>query len=327
MHAHRTSLAGTRVLVTGGGGFIGAALVKRLVDKGAHVTALARRPGRLDPDATAYRFVSCDLRSVEQTRAVVNDTQPQVVFHLAAQPDGTEDVSRLQAMIGHNITAVGNLLEAVVDLPSLSLVYGDSLKVYGNGAVPFRSDQRLEPLSTYAVSKQAGWSMIDVYRRVHGLRAVGLRPSLVYGPNQTFNLFTYLITAVMSSSEEILLDGGAQTRDPLYIDDAVSAFVAAAEHISLVNGMNLPIGGNRETSVADIAAMAVRLLGGRQKIVVRPASVRPTEMLRSWCDNAEATALLGWAPQVDLEEGILRTARVLHPKHSFASRPMQHESA
>lgn len=304
-------LASLRVLVTGAGGFIGSALVRRLVELGAEVTAVARRPGRLDASATAYRFVPCDLRSLEQTRAAVARARPQVVFHLAAKPDGAEDTARMHSVIDHNIGALGNLLDSLVELPAVALVYGDSAKVYGNSGVPYRSDQRLEPMSTYAVSKQAGWGLIDVYRRVHGLQAVGLRPTLVYGPGQGFNLFSFLIAAIQSPRDEIALDGGTQTRDPVYIDDAVDAFIAAAERIGQANGMNLPIGGNRETSVADIAAMAVKLLGGKQTVLVRPTSVRPTETLRSWCDNAEAQAVLGWSPRTSLEQGIERTARAL----------------
>lgn len=296
-----------RVLITGAGGFIGAALVRRLTALGADITAVARRPGRLDPDAGAYRFVSCDLRSAEQIRAVVQTAQPQLVFHLAAHPDCTEDSKQTQAVIQHNVVGLSHLLDALLTLPAVSLIYGDSAKVYGNGAVPYRSNQTLEPLSTYAVSKESGWRLIDVYRRVHGLQAAGLRPTLVYGPGQSFNLFAYLINAVNSGREEISLDGGAQTRDPLYIDDVIEAFVTSAAHISRINGMNLPVGGNCEMSVADIARATVRLLGGRQKVMMRPTCVRPTETLRSWCDNTEAKALLDWSPCVSFEEGLLRT--------------------
>ncbi|WP_457424720.1 NAD-dependent epimerase/dehydratase family protein [Roseateles sp. P5_E7] len=315
-----------RVLITGAGGFIGAALVRRLTTLGAEITAVARRPGRLDADANAYRYVPCDLRSVEQIRAVVKEAQPQLVFHLAAHPDGAEDCEHTQSVIQHNIVGLSHLLDALLTLPAVSLIYGDSAKVYGNGAVPYRSDQALESLSSYAVSKETGWRLIDVYRRVHGLQAAGLRPTLVYGPGQGFNLFTYLINAVNSGREEIALDGGAQTRDPLFIDDVIDAFIAAASHVRHINGMNLPIGGNREMSVAEITHLTVRLLGGRQKVMVRPSSVRPTETMRSWCDNSEAKALLNWSPSVSFEEGLLRTAGLSQPAAQPAMLVAQREN-
>lgn len=310
-----------RALVTGGGGFIGAALVQALVARGAEVTAIARQPGRLDEHSRDYRFIACDLRSLPQTCAAIAQSRPQIIFFLAGQPDGPEEPDRLHLLIDHNISTVGNLLHAISDLPSVAMVYGDSAKVYGNAAVPHRSDQPLDPLSTYAVSKQAGWGLVDVYRRVHGLRAVGLRPTLVYGPGQGFNLLSYLIAAVLSDKKEIPLDGGMQTRDPLYIDDVINAFLLAAEHLPSIDGSILPIGGNREMTVADIAELTLRLLGGQQKVVIRPASLRPTEMRRSWCDNTEARHLMGWYPKIPFEEGILNTARALHPTHPFVAAP------
>lgn len=300
-----------RTLVTGAGGFIGATLVNRLVELGTDVVAVARRPGRLEASAPGYRFVACDLRSAEQVLVAVQAAQPQVVFHLAAHPDAKENGRQVQEAIQHNIVGLANLLDAMMTLPAVSLVYGDSAKVYGNGGVPYRSDQALEPLSSYGVSKAAGWHLIDLYRRVHGLQATGLRPTLVYGPGQGFNLFTFLINAVASATDEIPLDGGSQTRDPLYIDDMVEALIAVSRNIRQLNGMNLPIGGNHEMSVEEIARTTVRLLGGKQRVVVRPGNVRPTETMRSWCDNREATALLGWSPRMSFEAGILETARHL----------------
>ena len=310
-HTNNTTSNRLRALVTGAGGFIGTALVHRLASLGMDVVAVSRRPGRLDPSSGAYRFFSCDLRSPEQVSSVVAQTQPQVVYHLAAHADASESGKQVQACIQHNIVGLANLLDAIMALPAVSLVYGDSAKVYGNGNVPYRAEQALQPLSSYGASKEAGWRLIDLYRRVHGLQATGLRPTLVYGPGQGFNLFTYLINAVHSGRAEIPLDGGTQTRDPLYIDDLIEAFVAAGQNVRQLNGMNLPVGGNREMSVEEIARATVRLLGGDQKVVVRPGSVRPTETMRSWCDNSEATELLGWVPRTSFEDGVLKTARHL----------------
>lgn len=312
-NAHRSPLAGKRVLVTGASGFIGSHLVHRLNELDAHTSGLARSPGRLRQQLSdAHSFVACDLRDPEQTRDTVRELRPQVVIHLAAHPDGREDGVQTAAVLATNVTALSHLLEALRELPAVSLVYSDSVKVYGNGDVPYRSEQPLQPLSTYAVSKLAGWGLVDVYRRVHGLQAVCLRPTLVYGPGQGFNLFTFLLNAIHAGAPEIGLDGGSQTRDPLFIDDTVDAFIAAAEQCQSLSGSVLPLGGGREITVQALAELAVGLMGGRQKVVCRPTCVRPTETFRSWCDNAEISQALGWMPRTSLEDGIPRTAEFLN---------------
>jgi UDP-glucose 4-epimerase len=300
-----------RILVTGASGFIGSHLVRRLVAMGAEVTALSRTPGRLAPMLDQIRFEPCDLLMADRVREVVHTAQPKIIFHLAAHPDAKESASQMYATLDANIVGTANLLEALQGLPSVSLIYGDSAKVYGNSGVPYRATQAQEPLSSYAVAKVAAWGLIDVYRRVHGIMAVGLRPTLVYGPGQGFNLFTALCNAIKEARPEIGLDGGIQTRDPLYIDDVIDALLLVADQRFSLDGRTLPIGGNREISVKDLAQLTVDLLGAPQKVVTRPTHVRPTETMRSWCDNAEARAAMGWSPRTSLEEGIVLTARAM----------------
>jgi UDP-glucose 4-epimerase len=311
MSASAHPFASARVLVTGACGFIGTHVARRLAEMGAVVTGLSRRadlPVHWPADA---RLLRCDLTKRDQAIEAVQAVEPRYVFHLAAHPDGPENCQHTHAIVENNVMGVANLLEALVGLPAVTLVYADSAKVYGNTGVPYRMGQAIEPLSTYAVSKAAGWGLVDVYRRIHGVRAVGLRPTLVYGPGQGFNLFTFLAKAVASGRREIELAGGAQTRDPLYIDDAVDAFVAAALRAEMLNGSNLPIGGGRELSVLDVAECAIRVWGGGLRVVCCPTAVRPTETMRSGCDNEDARRALGWSPAIDLEEGLRRTAAYL----------------
>ena len=309
-------LSSMRILVTGASGFIGSHLVCALSDRGAHVYGLSRS-GRMravpnrDSCAANIRWITCDLRFSERTRRIVRAVRPHLVFHLAAHPDGRESGEQIASVLKSNIEGLAHLLEALRGLSDVALVFGDSAKVYGTAEVPYRSTQALEPLSTYAVSKVAGWGLIDVYRRVHGLQTIGLRPTLVYGPGQGFNLVSFVLESIKLGDTDISLDGGVQTRDPIYIDDAVIAFILAAEHVAEFNGCVFPMGGGHEVSVADIAKLAVHLLGGHQKVITRPQKVRPTDTMRSWCDNAEITQALGWSPAVDLAGGILRTAEWL----------------
>lgn len=304
-------LASKRILVTGASGFIGSKLTVALAQAGAEITGVSRSGSSTAVAVQGVARIDCDLRDAARTRALVRSVRPHWVFHLAAHPDGPESGAQTNDVVENNVRGLVNLLEGLRDLPGVTLIYGDSAKAYGNTGVPYRCGQALEPLSAYAVSKVAGWGFIDLYRRIHGIQAFGLRPTLVYGPGQRFNLFSYLMNAIKAGDHDIALDGGAQTRDPIYIDDMVNAFVMAAEQGAMLNGRNIPLGGGRELSVTELAELTVRVLGDTQKVISRPANVRPTETLRSWCDNAEIGAAIGWKPAVSLEEGILRTAYAL----------------
>jgi UDP-glucose 4-epimerase len=285
MRPRRPWSSDRRVLVTGAGGFIGSRLALQLAELGATVTGLARHPGRLSQSTAGVQFYACDLMDAERTQQVVLEARPHVVFHLAAHPDAREDARQLRACIDSNIAGTATLLEALRALPGVAVIFGDSAKVCGNAAVPHASASAIEPLSSYALSKVAGWALCDLYRRIHGLQVVCVRPTL----------------------------------DPLFIDDAVDAFIAAAENRQALDGRVIPIGGGRETTVLDLAKLTVQLLGGTQTPIARPTSIRPTEMLRSWCDNADARVALGWSPRVSLEEGIAATAAYFLAKREGVS--------
>ena len=301
-------LAGRRVLVTGASGFIGAHLVRRLAVHGVQVAGLSRTRGRLENEDAPWTPICCDLKDSARLRDVLGSFEPQVVFHFASHPDARESAAHTRACVEDNVLGTLNLLEALRPWPGISLVYGDSVKVYGTSSVPHRSGRALEPLNAYAITKLAGWNLCDMYRRLHGMYAVAVRPTLIYGPGQGYNLVSFLCEAVWSEQAVIRLDGGSQTRDPVFIDDAVDAFLLAAERCPALSGQVIHIGGGREMAVADLARLTVGLLGSAQEVVPMPNQARPTEMWRSWCDNTEAGDLLGWAPQVTLEEGILKTA-------------------
>ena len=116
-----------------------------------------------------------------------------------------------------------------------------------------------------------------------------------------------MVERVLDGATEVRLDGGSQTRDPLFIDDAVDAFLAAARLGESLNGRVVNLGGGQETSVQDLAQLTVELTGSKARVVCCPARARPTEMWRSFCDNAEAQEMTGWRPQTPLRAGLQKT--------------------
>jgi nucleoside-diphosphate-sugar epimerase len=304
-----TSLAGRRILVTGGGGFFGSHLCERLVARGADVGVLARTPGMLQDLAArqACEFLACDLNDAERAIDAIVRFRPEFVVHLASRPDGREDFAQAQAATQVNVAGTLNALEGTLRAGGALFVYGDSTKVYGNSEVPYRESTPAAPNSSYAVGKLAGWHLCELYASLHGLNVCSVRPTMTYGPRQRFNLFSFVAQSVQRGDPEVRLDGGNQTRDPLYVGDAVDAFVAILGNGARASGRIINIGGGVEYSVAELAHHAVRVLGGRQRVVCVPGQTRPTEIWRSYCDNAEAQSILGWTPRTDLPDGLAAT--------------------
>jgi len=312
---HGNSLAGRRILVTGGSGFLGGSLVERLLQINVIVAAVARTPGRLPLLRHAgYCFVPCDLSDSTETMNAFAQFQPEVVFHFASHPDAAEDFSQAQRTMQGNLRITLNTLEALRCSGGKLLIYGDSCKVYGHAPVPYRESTPVAPLSSYAIAKAAGWELCKLYQRIHGLCSVSVRPTMIYGPHQAFNLFSYVADCI-NNNREARLDGGSQTRDPLFLTDALDAFIAVAERGIELAGRIVNIGGGEEETVIELARNCVRLAGNSVHVVPLANRMRPTDTARSYCDNVEAMAMLGWRPQTPRIEGLKRTlAQMVHPR-------------
>jgi dTDP-glucose 4,6-dehydratase len=301
-----SALEGVRVLVTGAGGFIGSHLTQRLRASGACVGALARNPEQLRIADGCVRLI-VDLRSEEDTQRAIVQFAPQIVFHLAAHPDKTECFKQAASAIQWNAMMTLNLLEACRLAGTSLVVYGDSAKVYGNSTVPYTSSQAPQPLCSYAIGKLAGWELCRLYRKLHELDVVSIRPTIVYGPGQGFNLISSIATRLLAGETTIQLMGGTQTRDPLYIEDAVEAFLLAAERGRELSGEVINIGGGFEQTVYSLALQVVAACGTAATVEVSEAKIRPNDTLRSYCDNVDAGERLGWSPKISFARGLEHT--------------------
>ena len=303
-----TPLAGRRVIVLGGTGFIGSHLVERLVAEGANVLAVARSFSRLQHLAAVRgdcAIALCDLTDRDDAVRTFRMFRPEIVYHLAAHPDGPEGFDQFAACLQVNGLGLVNALQAAASSGAELFVYGDSTKVYGNGQVPFRASQPSSPLCSYAVIKTAAWHLCRLAESFCSIHIAAIRPTFVYGPRQNRNIVTHVRECV-ASGRPIRLQGGAQTRDPLYVSDAVAAFAAVPQHPSSW-GQPIPIGGGREMTVTSLCESVLAALGVRAPIVEDAEAARPTEVWRSSSDNGDARRLLDWEPRVNLSEGLQKT--------------------
>ncbi len=304
-------LGNKTILVTGAGGFIGSAIIERLQrerldSSGVSIHALGRKFGKLSQldRHDGFTFHECDLIDNAALQKIVSSVRPHVLIHLASSSDSAESVEHARDSVVNNILATVNLVDAFAKSGNPEgVVYGDSTKVYGSALPPYHSGVRPIPNSSYAITKGAGWDFIRLQAARSGFSAVAIRPTLIYGIRQPKNIVRVLLDAIDSKEAQFTLQGGSQTRAPLHIDDAVDAFLAAANSLEKLNSKVINIGGPEEFTVAEIADRVVSSMGSDMKIYCQE-DMRETEILHSTVDLSEAKDLLGWWPSVSFEDGV-----------------------
>ncbi len=301
-----------RALVTGGAGFIGSHLVDALLDRGHSVTVV----DHLDP-AKAVNYESAAARGARLVRADVTDVprmldafaeaRPDVAYHLAAQIDVRRSVADPATDAHVNIGGTAALLEAASQAGVRRVLLASTAGVYGDPArLPVREDAPVVPLSPYGAGKAAAESYMAMFSRLHGVSTLSLRMSNVYGPRQSPEGEAGVVAIFCAAAGEgrpvtVYGDGG-QTRDFLFVADAVEAFIRAGE--SDLQGV-VNVSSGVETSVAALAeALGVATAAG-------PA--RLGEVRRSSLDPGRAAARLGWTAGTPLRAGLERTLAALAP--------------
>ena len=307
---------GTKVLVTGAGGFIGSHLVSALVGAGAAVRAFVRYNSRgdpgmllaLDPEITQQiEVIAGDLRDEDALRAVVKDCG--YVFHLGALISIPYSYKHPAEVASTNMMGTLNMLLACRDLGVERLVHTSTSEVYGTARVaPISESHPLQGQSPYSASKIGADKLVESFYCAYDLPVITVRPFNTYGPGQSGRAVIPTIITQALTGDTIQLGNLETTRDFTYVDDTVAGFMRAAESDSGL-GEVFNLGTGEEIAIGDLARMILSMTGQQAVIETKTQRLRPrkSEVMRLISDNTRAREVLGWTPQVSLKDGLTRT--------------------
>lgn len=308
-----------RALVTGGAGFIGSHVADALLARGDDVAIVDDlSTGRHENIGIALAAGGvlhvADITDATDLQAAFDAARPEVVVHLAAHIDVARSVADPAHDARVNVEGTVNVLEAARRAGARRFVFASSGgAIYGEGAIPNTEDTPERPISPYGESKRAGEGYCELFARLHGLATVSLRFANVYGPRQDplgeGGVCAIFCGRLLDGGPAVIHGDGRQTRDFVYVGDIARAMLAAADG-SATGAFN--IGTGRETSVLDLVAR-LREAGEGRSLDPAHGPARPGEVLRSALDASRAREAFGWAPEVDLTQGLRRTLASLAP--------------
>ncbi|MDO8498641.1 MAG: NAD-dependent epimerase/dehydratase family protein [bacterium] len=297
-----------KILVTGGAGFVGSTLADELVKLGHQVTVLDNlvtgKREYLNPQAKFYKVDICS----DEVSRIFSQEAFDLVFHLAAQIDVRKSVE--DPIFDNKVNVFGSLnilkncLENKVEKIFFSSTGG---AVYGDASeIPTTEKFLPSPICPYGIHKLTFEKYLNYYYQVYGQKYLTLRPANIYGPRQynggEAGVISIFVDNTVNKRRCIISGDGTQTRDFVYVDDIVQAFLKAM-YSNFVGEIN--IGTGRETNLLEVVKAIETALGNDIEKVHGPA--RPGEQMRSCLDAKRAKEILHWKAQVDLKTGIKKT--------------------
>jgi len=297
----------SKILVTGGAGFIGSTLVDKLINEGHEVLVLdslvSGKRDYVNPKAKLYETDICSPEVAE----IFNMEKPEIVYHLAAQIDVR--ISLNDPVFDNKINAVGSLnilenchknnVKKFIFVSTGGAIYGEAEEI------PTTEKAPTYPLSPYGIHKLTTEKYCKFYNEVHGLDYTILRFANVYGPRQykggEAGVVAIFIEHAVSGKTCFINGDGLQTRDYVYVDDVVNA-LSKAKEVNYQGEIN--IGCAKEITVLDIVE-AIKKTGVDFSPEHKPGV--PGEQRRSCLSYALANKILGWEPTIDINEGVKRT--------------------
>ncbi|MDY7039929.1 MAG: NAD(P)-dependent oxidoreductase [Chloroflexota bacterium] len=303
------NLQGKRVLVTGISGFIGSHLTERLLGEGAQLSAIGRKPvsklWKLGAARYEIEYYEEQCWNRENLERILRSARPEIIYHLAAT-GVTGPRSDARQAVEFNVGTTLTLLQTLPKQEYERFIYASTCYEYGHALPPISEDAQLDPTNVYAASKAAASLFCQMYHRSQGRPITIVRPFTVYGPRQSERALVPQVILHALRGQDFEMTAGEQGRDWVYVSDVVEGIIRA----SIVDGaigQTINLCTSEERTVREAVEKVLELMGHPVRAVVGARSYRAGEVWHLVGNNTRARALLGWQPQVELEQGLQRT--------------------
>jgi len=312
------------ILVTGADGFIGSHLVESLISQGQKVRALSmynsfNNWGWLEDvkHVKELEVVSGDIRDAHLCEDITKDVD--LIFHLAALIAIPYSYNAPDSFIDTNVRGTLNICQAAIKNGVGRVMHTSTSEVYGTARyTPIDEDHPLQAQSPYSASKIGADAIAISLHNSFDLPLTIVRPFNTFGPRQSARaVIPTIISQIASGAKEIKLGDTSPTRDFSYVEDTCEGFIKLS-HSSEAIGETVNIGSNYEISILELAQLIKKLMKSNINLVSDRERFRPesSEVNRLWCDNSKIETLVGFKPQIDIEEGLKRTIKwFLKPKN------------
>jgi len=300
-----------KILVTGGTGFIGSAIVNKLINLGCSVNIISMPNDPLwkIEDISQCKFYSEDLRDLEKAEKLMEKIQPEIIFHLAGIINTNLNKNAINQNYSLNLDVTKNTLIALNEYNYDLFINIGSGNEYGDINPPFKESDRERPISPYSASKIAATFFCEMVSNVYKKSIITVRPFLIYGPKQISDSLIPSLIYYGIEKKPLSLTKCEQVRDFVYIDDVADAFVYLAQNVDKIKKMGIfNVGSGIGLKIIEVVNLIKQKIKDT-KYLIGAKPYRPGETMNHYASIEKIKNAINWTPKWNLEAGIDSTIK------------------